>query len=87
MNEVNDLDLPSLQSIRLGVESLSGEWSDFSSSLLMQSLNEMIVIVLLFVDLPILTSIISQGGSFRNTGKVRLESIMNMEVLIFHRYS
>ena len=41
-NEIIDLDLPSLQSIRLGFEALVGRADDDSSSLTLRSNNELI---------------------------------------------
>ena len=42
LNEMIDVDLPSLQSIQLGDEALRGRWDDDSSSLIMRSNNELI---------------------------------------------
>ena len=42
MNGINDIDLPSLQSIQLGESALRGRWRDESCSLTMRSNNEMI---------------------------------------------
>ena len=41
LNEMIDIDLPSLQSITLGKWTLAGSWDD-SSSLIMRSNNELI---------------------------------------------
>ena len=41
LNEMIDVDLPSLQSIQLGDSALEGRWDD-SSSLIMRSNNELI---------------------------------------------
>ena len=42
-NEMIDVDLPSLQSIRLGYQALNGNpWDDNSSSLTLRSNNELI---------------------------------------------
>ena len=42
LNEMIDLDLPSLQSIQLGGYALNGSYNDDSCSLTMRSTNEMI---------------------------------------------
>ena len=42
LNEMIDLDLPSLQSIQLGWAALEGRRDDDSCSLIMRSTNEMI---------------------------------------------
>ena len=42
LNEMIDVDLPSLQSIQLGYLALQGRWKDDSSSLIMRSNNELI---------------------------------------------
>ena len=42
MNEMIEIDLPSLQSITLGISALLGSYDDSSCSLIMRSNNEMI---------------------------------------------
>ena len=42
VNEMIDIDLPSLQTIQLGYNALWGIWDDDSCSLIMRSTNEMI---------------------------------------------
>ena len=42
LNEMIDVDLPSLQSIQLGEDALWGSWYDDSCSLIMRSNNELI---------------------------------------------
>ena len=48
LNEIIDVDLPSLQSIQLGGGALTGRWDDDSCSLIMKSNNEIIVNDLLY---------------------------------------
>ena len=40
MNEMILIDLPSLQSIQLGMDALTGRWNNKSCSLIMRSMNE-----------------------------------------------
>ena len=42
LNEMMSIDLPSLQSITLGIQALYGSFDDDSCSLTMRSMNEMI---------------------------------------------
>ena len=84
MNDLNEsiIDLPHLNSIKLGKEALAGRWDD-SCSLLMESdidMNELII------DLPNLTSITSDGGSFYSPRSVTLSSLI-LNDWILNRYS
>ena len=65
------IDLPSLQSIEFGEYACAG-MNDPCSSLIMRSLNEGIWIEM--IDLPNLTSLTSEDGSFGNVCVVILES-------------
>ena len=73
LNEMISIDLPSLQSIKLGATVFYGVWNDDSCSLTMRS--TMKQSKLMNVDLPNLTSITSGGNSFEYTRSVTLESI------------
>ena len=74
------IDLPNLNSIRLGQWALDG---NMDSSLVMESdidINELII------DLPNLTSITSEGSSFYNPHSVTLSSLI-LNDWILNRYS
>ena len=74
LSDAIDVDLPSLQSIRLGLHALQGR-NISSCSLKMRSMNNMIVMIC-FIDLPNLTCIDnSQKYSFYEPRVVTLESL------------
>ena len=73
-NEMKWIDLPSLQSIKLGLGALCGRDDDESCSLTMRSIHS-IDFQLKWIDLPILLSIKSEGDSFYNFRIVIMESI------------
>ena len=76
MNDLNEylIDLPHLNSIKLGEFALAGRYDDSSCSLKMESnidMNE-----LMRIDLPNLTSITSNGDSFKYPQSVTLSSLI-----------
>ena len=73
-NELKWIDLPSLQSIKLGEYALCGHNDDESCSLTMRSIHS-IDFQLKWIDLPNLLSITSEGESFHNPRSVIMESI------------
>ena len=73
-NELKWIDLPSLQSIKLGEYALNGFNDDESCSLTMRSIHSF-DFQLKWIDLPILSSITSEGASFYNPRSVIMESI------------
>ena len=76
VNEMIDIDLPSLQSIQLGEEALAG--IDYDSCSLTLRSNNTLLVMICFVDLPNLKSINnSEGGSFYYPRKLTLESLIN----------
>ena len=84
MNDLNEwiIDLPHLNSIKLGTLALEGR-DDSSCSLKMESdidMNELII------DLPNLSSIISDGNSFDQPHKITLSSLI-LNDWILNRYS
>ena len=75
LNDLNEymIDLPQLNSIKLGLAALGGRRDDDDCSLKMESnidINELIL------DLPNLTSITSNGNSFNNPRSVTLSSLI-----------
>ena len=77
------IDLPHLNSIKLGSSALFERWDDSSCSLKMESdidINELII------DLPNLTSITSNGSSFCNPYSVTLSSLI-LNDWMMNRYS
>ena len=62
-----------MNSIKLGYGALNGRDDDSSCSLLMESNIDMIE---LMIDLPNLTSITSDGGSFHSPRSVTLSSLI-----------
>ena len=71
INEMNDLDLPSLQSIQLGQWALDGVLSE-SCSLVMRSIAN--IEIEYIVDLPNLSYLHSRGKSFENPSVVKMTS-------------
>ena len=84
MNDLNEwiIDLPHLNSIKLGICALAGR-NDEASSLIMES---DILWMNWLIDLPNLTSITSEGGSFMNPNSVTLSSLILID-WILNRYS
>ena len=85
MNDLNEwiIDLPHLNSIKLGFYAVCGRNNDDNSSLKMESdidMNELII------DLPNLSSIISDGNSFDQPHKITLSSLI-LNDWILNRYS
>ena len=77
------IDLPHLNSIKLGYRALSGRYNNSTCSLIMESdidMNELII------DLPNLSSIISDGYSFYYPRSITLSSLI-LNNWMMNRYS
>ena len=72
-----------MNSIKLGYDALDGRYDDSSCSLIMESDIEWMN---WYSDLPNLTSITSDGDSFRYPRSVTLSS-MNLNDILLNRYS
>ena len=85
MNDLNEylIDLPHLNSIKLGNCALDGRDDDSSCSLLMES---NIDIMDWFLDLPNLTYITSEGASFLFPRSITLSSLILNDWML-NRYS